>query len=160
MNKPLCFAVIFSMLAVACRKNDSNDTSLAGSWKVGSSSYTSIRTHGEAMGANTYTVEATSSLNFPFDGISFTFSGTSAPAAGLYRVVTGGIPSAGQVCFGTAEGVAATGPASNYMATGNDNVNATVTVIDGRISISMPDAWAKNAGTDSVKVSANITQTQ
>jgi hypothetical protein len=140
MNKLLCLAMLFSMLALACKKDNSDDTSNARSWKVGSNSYTSIRTEGRTIGTNIYMIEALSGLTFPFDGISFNFSGTSAPAAGRYKVVTGGIPGAGQVCFGTVEGVTATGPVSNYMATGNDNVYATVTDINGKISISMPDA--------------------
>lgn len=159
MNRFLLRLVLFAMLATACKKGDSSSPQ-AGSWKVGVTSYTSIRTEGGTKGGSNYMLEAIASPNIPFDGISFVFYGTSIPAAGTYRVVTGGLPAPGQVSFGTAEGVTLGGPTSNYQATGNGNVDAIVTITNGKVSISMPDAWAKDANNDSVKVSANITQTQ
>jgi hypothetical protein len=158
MNRLLISTVVVTVLASACKKGDSTNPQ-AGNWKVGARSYPSIRTEGGTKGGSNYMVEAISSVDVPFDGISFIFNGTSVPTAGRYKVA-GGIPGPGQVSFGTVEGVTLGGPASNYGSTGNDNVDATVTISNGRVSISMPDAWAKSANNDSVRVSANITQTQ
>ena len=46
-----------------------------------------------------------------------------------------------------------------YSSTGNDHVKAHVTVNEGKITLDMPDVWAKNtSGTDSVKISAHVYQ--
>ena len=46
-----------------------------------------------------------------------------------------------------------------YATTGSDNVSATVTFNNGKMTVAFPDTWAKAVnGTDSVQISANVTQ--
>ena len=161
MKKILLAATALAMLAIACKKNDtSNAPVTANNWKVGSNSYTA-QVVVSGTGGNYWSVEALTSRTFPLSYINFTFNGTSAPSAGTYKVVsmsTSAMPAPGQV--GVDVGDAPTASSGTfYLATGNDNVNATVTVGGGKLNISLPDIWARDtSGHDSVKVSANITQ--
>lgn len=157
MKKLLLGAAALTMLATACKKKDDGGTP-SNSWKVGSTSYTSMATVGASMGS-LYTVTASTGNGTSTSLIGFTFSGAAAPAAGTYKVVGSSSPAAGQVVFTAASGSAS--GTTSYKSTGSDNINATVSVSNGKVSVSMPDTWAKNiSGSDSVKVNANITQTQ
>ena len=148
MKKLLLGAVALTMLATACKKSDDGGTS--NTWKVGSSSYTATTVAGNGNGG-AYGVTASSGT----DGITFTFNGAAAPASGSYKVVKALIPAAGQVSF-----IANKGTTDFYTPTGNDNISATVTNNGGKITVNMPNAWAKtsSSATDSVQVSANLTQ--
>lgn len=159
MKKLIFSAVALTMLAAACKKDDTTDSPTSG-WKVGPNSYTAqIVTSG--TGGNYWSVEAMTNTTFPLSYINFTFNGTSAPAAGSYKVVTISsttTPAPGQVAVDVGDAPTASS-GTFHVATGKDNVNATVTVVGGKLNISLPDIWARDtSGHDSVKVSANITQ--
>ena len=149
MKKLLLGAVALTMLATACKKSD--DSTPANSWKVGANSYTAATVAGSGT-SGFYTLTA---VDASANGLTFTFNGTTAPTAGTYKVSSAIIPPAGQVSF-----VASVSPKA-YSPTGNDNISAVVTVNSGKVSVSLPNAWAKSSSsaTDSVQVSANVTQT-
>ncbi len=156
MKKLLFGALALTVLATACKKDDDSSTP-ANSWKVGTTSYTSVATTASGAGTN-YNLSAVQGSSTSVNGITFTFNGSAAPAAGTYKVVNAtSTLNANQVRF-TATVYNGT-TATAYNSTGYDNINATVAVNGGKVSVSMPDATGKSiTSSDSVKVSANITQ--
>lgn len=108
------------------------------------------------------TIQATnfSSTNLTnVSNIVFAFSALPT-AAGTYQVINaqfGGTPSATQVA------VYLTTPSGrDYGSTGNDHVNASVTVIGGKVHISIPAVEMVNVAvpSDSASLSATVIQTE
>ena len=149
MKKLLFGALALTMLATACKKDDDNGP--GNTFKVNS---TTLTTSSVQSSGSTVTVNGTN--GGATGGIIFSFPGTATPAAGTYKVVADAT-GANQVEFIAALGAGTTG--TFYSSTGTGTVNAVVTINSGKITITMPDAPAKNiTGTDVVNVSANVTQ--
>ncbi len=160
MKKGILCTIGLLILATACNRTK-DDPQPANGWKVGSRSYTTFSALGapaSSSGNNCWVLQVQSGAVSPTNGIQFTFGGTSAPVAGTYKIVKTA-PAAGQVYV---EAVEETNPsgATYFVATGSDSSNGTVTVSSGKVSVNLPDTWAKSiSGNDSVKISASITQT-
>jgi hypothetical protein len=145
-------AAVFSF---GCNKEDVADSvPPPNTWKVGYNSYASVLTAGLSSGSM-YTLTASTGNGASVNGIIFYFNGGSVPGAGNYKIAGTNHPAAGEVYFVATEGN------SSFAASGFGSAEATVTTANKKISISMPAVWAKSSVRgDSVRVSANLTQTQ
>ena len=113
-----------------------------------------------AIGTND-TIVATNftSTNINASNILFVFSALPT-ANGSYHVINdqfGGTPSATQVAV-----YVSTPSGKNYGSTGNDNASATVTVVGGKVHISIPAVEMVNVAlpSDSASLSASVIQTE
>ncbi|XZF13874.1 hypothetical protein ACTHGU_18990 [Chitinophagaceae bacterium MMS25-I14] len=152
MKKILLGATALSFLfATSCKKKDDGGSS--NSWTLNGASYSVLTA---TAGGNTLTAANGNASNA--NGVYFNFT-TYPTANGTYKVVENAT-NANEVDITTLTYSGAT--FSTYGSTGNDNINATVTVNNGKVSINVPSVWMKNSttGTDSVKLTANVTQTQ
>ncbi|XZF13875.1 hypothetical protein ACTHGU_18995 [Chitinophagaceae bacterium MMS25-I14] len=151
MKKFLLGAAAFSLLfAVSCKKSDDNNS--VGNWKLGGTTYGATSTDSTTSG-NTYVLYANDANA---NEISFTFNSTM-PVTGTYKVV-----SFFSLFVTTGNNVAIQTlalPSTAYASTGNDNINASVTVNSGKVAISVPSVWMKNQnGNDSLQLTATVTQ--
>jgi hypothetical protein len=150
MKKLLLPAAALTLIFFACKKKGSGDDGPApvdgnNKWKVGESSYTA-----SAMSVNGGLITATNDTQ----SVSVTFSDGSLPSA------NGTIPVSH--AFGTGLSIAVTEgtvPVHDiYYSTGKESKNATVTINNGKVTVSVPTVWAKNLKGDSLQVSANLIQ--
>lgn len=159
MKKLLLGTLALTMLATACKKDDDSSSSNANTVSVGGTSYSTTSTGGSVTVTGNTVTAAGVNGNSLAAGLTFEFPGSSAPAAGTYKVVadTTGTLAANTVSFYAT--VASTTGGTFYASTGTGTVNATVTVNSGKLNITMPDAPAKQVnGTNTITVNANITQ--
>lgn len=147
---------LLGIAVVSCKKSDDTNTGNGGSggggsnartWTVGTRSYT---VNNYARSSETY-----SAYDIDANSINFTFS-SYPPPAGSYRVVNDTADlGAGQVkvytgSFGTS--------ANTLKATGSDGASATVSYVNDKIRIVLPETRAaKSPGNvDSLKISATL----
>lgn len=155
--KKIFFVAAVSLIALACKKGDNTAVS---SWKIGNVAYKASVVAG-AQGNYIYTLKSTAYGDISESHIVFYFVGNNAPAAGSYKIIGAHGTSAlipGQTYF-TVSDISAAGN-FGYGSAETDDVKVTVTVSNGKINLSMPDTWAKRTDTDSVIVSASLTQTE
>ena len=158
MKKILLSAVAFGLIAASCKKKEDNNGgggggTTYGNFTVGTTTYTATTAAG---GGSAAALIASTTSGGTGGSLTFIFPGSTLPTAnGTYKV--GSIlPGPGEVTvsFQWAN------PIKSYYSTGNDNINATVTVAGGKITVDLPKIWAKSGtgGTDSVQISGKITQ--
>lgn len=134
------------LFASSCKKSDSGSGS-SNSWTLGGTTYTPAMV-GSSMGI-------LSAADASSNACSFSFAGSATPTAGTYKVVSVA-PGTGEVM------VTVTKSGTNvYTASTVANTSATVTVNGGKITVVLPNTTVVNAltGTDSLTLSANLTQT-
>ena len=153
--KKLIFGALALTLAISSCKKDDNGTP-ANSFSVNGTTFTTLSTNGVTVVGSGVLVSGTNGTSG--GSLTFDFPGTTTPAAGTYKVIdNNNTPAANEVAFAAASTV---GGNNAYESTGAGTVNAVVTVSGGKISISMPDAPARQTlgGSATVNVNANITQ--
>jgi hypothetical protein len=153
--KKLLFGIAaIALLSIGSCKKDGGE--LSNSWTVGSNTFKAATvtanesTFNYSLVAKDGNTPGQHVLGFFFDG-SETPNATT-PKAGTYKVVSSAT-GPGQVSFA----VDGSSPSDFHYSLGNDNILATVSIIDNKVHISMPNAWASGSG-DSVQVSADIMQ--
>lgn len=98
-------------------------------------------------------LSATNTVNITNTNIAF---GAFPTTSGSYRVVNyNNTPASNEVVIGFADAAGTT-----YFSTGSENQNATVTVNNGKVSISVPNVWLQStiSQSDSGQYSAHFTQ--
>ena len=142
MKKILLATAAIGLLFTACKKDDDLPTT-TNTWKAGANTRTAT-----GVSVQNNSLVATDNAN----SITVTFGGTLPTTDGTFRIV-GGTPDPGEVSVMVNEGT------SVYYSTGNDNKDAKVKVASNKVSVEIPDVWAKNLlGTDSLFVSADLKQ--
>ena len=144
------------MSIAACNKGDDNKgTSTSGlgtnTFTIGATTYSATT----IVGYNGKVIATTANGSSPSGSLDFTFNNNTFPSvAGLYKVVGGNAPGAGEMS------VTAQRPGYIYISSSSNNVYALVTVASGKVTIDMPAVWAFSVAsiTDSVQLAANVTQ--
>jgi hypothetical protein len=154
-------AIIGCILFVSCEKSDdsnNNSNSSANSWKLGTTTYNAIfipKLSARAMAA--FDSIPNSGTN-PTNANSVLIMFGAAPAAGgTFKIVNG----ANQTFAANEVSVSAKLKTSidSYISTGYDNINLTLTMVNGKMKVEFPDVWVRKFGTsDSLKLTANITE--
>ena len=149
----LSTAAIALLFASSCKKKDDGGGS-SNIWTVAGTSYSAS---GATLAGSD--LSASTSASIPYYTIDVTFPGSGAPTAGTYKVVSTAFPNSGELSVDVSNWNSITDIVS-YSSTGNGTVNATVSLTNGKVNVVIPNFWAKESGaTDSVQVSANLTQT-
>ncbi|MBA3829351.1 MAG: hypothetical protein H0X33_10480 [Taibaiella sp.] len=156
----LGFIALGILFGTSCKKSSSSSTtgSGKGSWKVGSNTYNVVTVLAPASSGTWQLLASTGQSGASINTISFIFF-KMPTVSGSYRVVDGVSDSGNEVQMVSSNINGSSN--TTYASTSTGNVNATITVTGGKVSISMPDTWAQNLSTttDSVKISANaVTQ--
>ena len=152
----LGFITLGILFGASCKKSSSSSTagSGKGSWKVSSNTYNVSTVMAPASSGTWQLLASTGQSGASIYTISFIFF-KMPTITGNYHVVDGisGMGNEVQVISSNINGSSNT----TYASTNTGNINATITVTGGKVSISMPDIWALNllTPTDSVKISAN-----
>ena len=139
----LSAAALVLLGAASCSKTDEG---ISNGWVLNNTSYTTSYTTNSAIGTDAvFTAVSGTAVG----DISFVF--TARPTVtSTYKV--GNSPLPGQVKV-----VADTDPGTTYNSTGNDNIYASVSVVDEKLTIHLPSIWVKNIYThDSVRLAATI----
>jgi hypothetical protein len=154
MKKILFAMLAITLLIASCNKDNTTTTTTApvNQWTFkGNTWYTFIsQFHGDTLTAVTDTTQS------GYNGVSFVFA--SVPTdSGVYRVVNyATIPTGKQVTiFYTTYG-----SANVFRSMGFDSVNATVTVKNGKVAITVPNVYlqASTTAIDSSQFYGTITQ--
>ena len=88
-----------------------------------------------------------------FHSIVFQFNGSVTPATGSYKITPSLSGPANEIYL--AANIYDNGLPVNFVATGNGNQMVTVSASDDKLTISLPEVWAKIDGArDSVKIYA------
>ena len=156
MKKILLSAAVLAVVFTGCKKDDDNGGGTAtNQWKIAGTTYTAVSNGvnsllGTLIGAG-MNGSTGSSFSIGFNGL------TTPTTGGTYKIVSADNLDADDEISVSASVGSGTGTA--YQSTGNDNMTAAVTVNGGKVSVTVPEIWAKNMdGNDSVKVSGNLTQ--
>jgi hypothetical protein len=154
MKKIILSLVVTSALFTACKKDDDNGGgTTTNQWKIGPNTYTG--TTGATVQGNTLSNGSSNGTTASTFVVSFN---TLPTTGGTYKIVAS--PSAADEILVTA-GTGSVTSGSFYGTVSNSaNATATVTVTDGKISVTVPSVWAKNLAdaTDSLQISGNLTQ--
>lgn len=144
-------AVIFT----SCNKTDSTTTLAANSWSVGTTTYTAARVYRNT--ANTsLTMEDAPATGGQVNQLSFGFN-SYPTATGTYTIEATNALSPNQMSVTAV--VNNNGVQKVYRITPDDAPTATVTVANGKLSVSITNYMARNVGgNDSVLISANATE--
>lgn len=143
MKKILLATAAAGLFFNACKKDDNLPTN-TNTWRVGANTRTAtgVSVTGNALAATDNT-----------NSITVTFGSTLPTSDGNFKIV-GGSPEPGEMSITVMEG-----SLNAYHTTGNENKEAKVTVTSNKVSITVPDVWAKNTlGTDSLLISADLKQ--
>lgn len=151
MKKIFVLFSALTLLFISSCSNGGGSSLLGGTWSFRGTSYTAIT----AIGSTTAkTVTATSGSTSEVDDVSFRFN-TYPPVAGTYAVTNNVSPVAGQVYVVTNLGTKV------FTLSNSAAVNATVTVTNSKINITIPSVIFTNSilqATDSGAFTAAITQ--
>jgi len=140
MKKMLLSAAALTLLFTACKKDD-NKNNNSSSWTLGSTSYTATTV---VDSSGTIIVGAS-------NGAVFLSTGASSFVTGSHKIVEWA-DSALQIDI-----TAMTAAGAAFSSTDNHNVNADVTVNNGKVSVTVPEVWLTNLmGTDSLKFSGTF----
>jgi hypothetical protein len=157
------FMVAIFLNIISCKKdsNDNNNTNNnppSNGWKLGATSYNAV----QVVKLNDRSMAAFDSI--PNNGTNPTNAnsclirfGTAPTANGTYKIIGATASSIG------ANEISVSAKLKNninsYISTGTDNINATITITNGKLKVAFPDVWVKQFGTtDSVKLSASLTE--
>lgn len=144
MKKIILATAAVGLFFTACKKADDNLPTTTNTWKVGANTRTAT-----GVNVTSNTLVATDGTN----SITVTFGGTLPTSDDKFKIV-GGSPETGEVTISVTEG-----SLNAYQTTGLDNKEADVSVTSNKVSIKVPDVWAKNLlGTDSLLISADLKQ--
>ena len=132
MKKLLLSALAFTVLATSCSKK--GDDKPSNTISVDGTNYT--------VGAGGFTVNGSSVGTAGTNGsnvasVYYSFSGSTAPSAGTYKVVSSMFPNAGEVGISLITMIG--GANKTFSADGTGGVNATVTVNSGKLTIDVPE---------------------
>lgn len=146
-------SVLFSALTLLMIGSCSNGSGslLGGSWTFKGTSYSAITAVGSTTAS---TLTGTGGSTSEVDDVIFRFN-TYPPVAGTYAVTNNASPAAGQVYVVTNLGTKV------YTLSNSASVNATVTVTNSKINVSIPSVIFTNSilqATDSGAFTAAITQ--
>ncbi len=160
MRKLILSMAAISLLAISCKKSSSTSTPPAttipsNGWKLGTTSYSTVIA--TKLGAN---------LISAFDGMP---SG-STPAVNSFNVYFSALPTAGGTFhiksypsvlasneIGISAGLYAT--STTYTTTGNDGIDATVTITGGKLKIVVPSVWVKKtSAADSLQLTGTLVE--
>jgi len=147
-NKIILVVLSFLTLLAACKKNDNNSTT--NSWKIGPNTYTSSSVS-DTLPGSLISSSGTSLL-------WISFADTTLPTvSGNYQIVE--IADDEDEIDLTAIALI-NGVSTIYSTKDNSGVTATVTVKDGKTTVTIPEVWGYNEDDldDSVKLSATLTK--
>ncbi len=161
MKQYILLAAAAVLIAPSCKKSSSSTPAPSSSipsngWKLGTTTYSTVLTNRLA------------SINelSAFDG---TPSG-STPAVNTLNVYFSALPSTGgtfhivsypATLASNEIGIAAAtySPGADYVTTGHDGIDATVTVTGGKIKVVIPSVWVKNTSAgDSLKLTGTLVE--
>lgn len=148
MKRILLCGVCPFLLLTACNKQNTGNNIINNSWTHSGQSYTSGSTQVSTLYKTVTATNGTASLIFSFHDLPTT--------DGMYHVVAGTSVHAGEIGI-----TAAPTPADTFRATGKDNIQAKVSILDEKIIIQLPSTWLKNIkkSSDSLSTTAYITET-
>ena len=152
MKKIFAFALsafILTMIASCSHSNTASPNSYT--FKGTSYNAATITSAGGVLQATN--LSASNTVNITNTNIAF---GAFPTTSGSYRVVNyNNTPASNEVVIGFAD---ASG--TDYFSTGSENKYATVTVTNGKVSISVPNVWLQStmSQADSGQYSAHFTQ--
>jgi len=148
--------ILFLFSNFMCSKDDNVPAS---TWTVGTTSYT-------GNGATRSTFSGYSLSVDDGNNNAFTIHFPAFPSAGgsytIAKYSTGGNPS-GTLASNQISVDAALSTNDEYLSTGSDNVTATVSVTDGKISVTFPACWAQHYSSggvapDSLQLSGTVVE--
>lgn len=146
MNKKFLFLAAFGLLAAtACKKSDGNFSSgpSGNSWTLDGTSYTARMV--------SFQIGIFTAVDVPGNTCSVKFGGTNV-VAGTYKVVMDAVDQ-GEVSI-----IAAKNGGDGYYSAGDDNKIATVTVNNGKPTVSVPAiAVVRIGSSDRTTFSGNFT---
>jgi hypothetical protein len=152
MKKIILSLLVTSALFTACKKDDDNGGgTTTNQWKIGPNTYT---------GTTGATVQGNMVSNGSSNGTtasSFVVSFNTLPTtSGTYKITSSPLAD-DEVSILAGTGSTTSG---TFYASMDNSSTATVTVTDGKISVTVPPVWAKNMAdvTDSLQISGNLTQ--
>jgi hypothetical protein len=158
MKKSLLLMLTLSIIVSSCKKDSSSQTN-GGSWTFNAATYQAASCVADSQLA---TLTAVSNVSgSPFSNIVVSFYHKLPDSTATYIVAREGNLSPGHLSLSVAYHTSTT---TTYYTSvvGNGNQKASVTVTNGKISVSGTNIEILNLGgnTDSTRLSFNITQTQ
>ncbi len=152
--KALIPVIILLMLAASCKKRAEAPPN---HWKVGSRTYQTRRISTTYLSPRQSLLIAQDRLDSNISTINFYFE-TLPTVSGSYKVIRNPEPLGNQLYL-LVNAYSGNKTYSRYTPADSQHVMAKVSVTEGRISIDLPDLWARNVTNgDSVKVSAQVSQ--
>lgn len=156
MKRSLILSSFFALLFCACKKPNDNNDSAASSWTFGGITY-KAETVVYDNTSSSLSASVFGSRSGPKGGLSFVF--VTPPASNSQMLITNSsLPNTVGVGVSTLSGTTTT-----YYISGETNVNANITITNGKISVSFPGTiWMHNLANsaDSLQLSIGTIRQQ
>jgi hypothetical protein len=136
------------LLLSACNKQNTGNSIVNNSWTYNGKGYTPGATKVATVNKTVTATNGTAYITFSFNNLP--------TDNGMYNVVAGKSVHVGEIGI-----TASTAPSDTFRATGNDHIQAKISVVGEKIIIQLPSTWLKNIknNSDSVSTTAFITET-
>ena len=161
MKQYILLAAAAVLIAPSCKKTSTSTPAPSSSvpsngWKLGTTTYSTVLTNRLASINELSAYDGTPSGSTPSVNTLNVYFSTLPTAGGTFHIVN--YPAT----LGVNEvGVAAAtySPGADYVSTGHDGIDATVTVTSGKIKVVIPAVWVKNTtGADSLKLTGTLVE--
>ncbi len=159
MKHILLSIAVLSLLAASCKKSSSTSTTPSSSvpsngWKLGTVSYSTVlsaRSGGNLLSA----FDAVPSGSNPSVNTFIVYFSALPTTGGTFHIVHYPAASLASNEIGVAAAIYAT--SADYLSTGSDGIDATVTITAGKIKVVVPTVWVKKtSGTDSLQLTGTL----